>query len=227
MSDYDDSRQDMSDDEENEEESRGDIDESEEDYENNKKELQQYNSDGLTEAEYKESKILRGQLTQAECCRKFFSQEGYVHKIKYGLNFAGLNTCVHCYFRLNDYKFGEKSDITQQEIECLKYYINNFVEEHQPAKCSITNFGGKCILCDAVRGVYPLVIAKDMIAIDEIVNDNSIMCDIDNDDIYNDIKVIKQNNTLPEQSISQTCLVNTSDPKNIKKNREKSFVLIL
>lgn len=213
MSDYDDSRCDTSDEEEEEVVNRG----SGESEENNERELQQYNSDGLTNDEYKSASILRGQLVQAECCNKFFSQEGYAHKVKYGLNFQGVNTCIHCYFRLNDYKLLENSDITQKEIECLKYYINNFVEEHQPSKCNGTICGGKCVLCDAIRGVYPSIIAKDMIAIDEIVNDDSITCTSfsvgNNDDIYNDIRVIKQNSI--------------SDSKNIKKDQNRPFILIL
>jgi|SRR5579872_2679569 len=229
MSDYDDSRVETSDDEE-ENEIRKESDDEEE---NNEKEIQQYNSDGLTNDEYRAANMLRGQLIRADCCQRYFSQEGYVHKTKYGLNFAGMNTCIHCYFRLNEYKLSENSDITPQEIECLKYYINNFVEEHQPSKCGGTNFGGKCVLCDAIRGVYPPVVAKDMIAIDEIVNDDSIGC-ADNDDIYNDIRIIKRSNILSkenellhEQTISRICSANTTTSKDIKKDQKKPFVLIL
>jgi len=120
-----------------------------------------YISDGLNENDYKQSNVVNNGLVKSDCCFKFFTKEGYMHQTKYGLKIQGINTCIHCYVSFNSHKFIECLDMIQQEEECLRYYINTFTEEHQAIKCTRTSYGGQCVLCNAIRGIYPPLIRKD------------------------------------------------------------------
>lgn len=139
-----------------------DDDEDEEDYPRPNVNRIKYITDGLNENDYKQSDVANNGLVRSDCCFKFFTKEGYIHQTKYGLKIQGMNTCIHCYVSFNSHKFIECLDMTQQDEECLRYYINTFTEEHQTMKCTRTSYGGQCVLCNAIRGIYPPLIRKDM-----------------------------------------------------------------
>lgn len=138
-----------------------DDEEEEEDYPRPIINRKKYISDGLNENDYKQSNVANNNLVKSDCCFKFFTKEGYMHQTKYGLKIQGMDTCIHCYVSFNSHKFIECLDMTQQDEECLRYYINTFTEEHQTMKCTRTSYGGQCVLCNAIRGIYPILIRKD------------------------------------------------------------------
>lgn len=168
-------------------EEEDDEDGSEESIGEKPKKTVKYISDGLNENDYKMSNVATNNLVRSDCCNKFFTPDGYMHQTKYGLKVIGMITCIHCYISFNSYKFVDCHDMTPQDEECLRYYVNTFVEDHQTMKCTRTGFGGQCILCNAIRGVYPPLIVKDM----EIAKANAPEpIDDMSDNPFNNIRII-------------------------------------
>lgn len=166
-------------------------DNSEESYEKPYVAKIKYISDGLNENDYKISNVANNNLVKSHCCGKFFTPAAYMHQTKYGLKIQDMITCIHCYIDFNSYKFIDCLDMTTQDEECLKYYINTFTEEHQTMKCTRTGPGSHCVLCNAIRGIYPPLIAKEM----EIAKANAPEQDEDmNDNPYNNIRIIDRPN---------------------------------
>jgi hypothetical protein len=90
-------------------------------------------------------------------------KNAYDHQKKYNLKIDGMKSCIHCYFSYISYKFandykGEK--LSKAEEECLLFYLTNFVNDHNTTKCTRTQYGGKCLLCDAKLGIYPIMTAS-------------------------------------------------------------------
>ncbi|VBB18508.1 hypothetical protein YASMINEVIRUS_971, partial [Yasminevirus sp. GU-2018] len=164
MSDHD---EDYSDRDEDHEEQDHDYDDEEEEEEvpYKAKKLVHYNGDGLDEKDYKHSDVATDKLVRSECCHKYFNKSAFEHQLKYGLTIPGLNTCIHCFMSFNTHKFADSIDLTKQEAECLKFYINTFMNDHNPGKCMRAQHGGKCILCDATRGVLPPLLARELEAV--------------------------------------------------------------
>jgi hypothetical protein len=172
---------------------REDNSDSEEEYPQKIKNIVKYIHDGLTDNEYRQSNVANNNLVKSDCCQKFFTQEGYMHQTKYGLKLQGMNTCIHCYITFNSHKFIDGQDMTQEEKDCLRYYVNTFTEDHQTMKCLRTNYGGKCVLCNTIRGVHPPLIIKDM--------ENSEKLQIDNngtygDNLFDNVRIVDKSVTI-------------------------------
>jgi hypothetical protein len=118
-----------------------------------------YTSDGVENADKSNTNVPADSLIPADCCHKYFTEEGYIHQSRYGLYVQGMNTCIHCFVAFNTHVYSEKSTFDdnkmQKEKECLTYYIQNFSTQHDNKKCMRTKYGGKCFLCEAQIGVYP------------------------------------------------------------------------
>jgi hypothetical protein len=125
---------------------------------NHKKNIVGYTSDGLTRDEYKiSSSSVKELMNRAECCQNYFSQDAFVHKTQYGLEIPGINTCIHCYISFNPQTFVNCENLTHNEEECLKYYIEKFTDGHNPLKCTKSVYGSKCLLCESRLGRKPRV----------------------------------------------------------------------
>ena len=171
---------------ESRERSYDESDEDEDEMPRPNKQSVKYISDGLTENDYKMSNVANDGLVRSECCLRFFTKDGYMHQTKYGLKIPGMNTCIHCYISFNSNKFVDGYDMTPQDEDCLRYYVNTFVDDHQTTKCTKTGYGGQCILCNSIRGVYPPLIVKDMKIAQELNASNT-----DNTDIFNNFNNIR------------------------------------
>lgn len=190
MSDYDtdsDTNSDNNYDENNYDEDLEDEEE-EEEPENNMM-SNKYTTDGLPEEIYKKSEVRweKPKLVRAECCQKYFRSNAYDHGTKFGLNVDGINTCIHCYFGFNVYKYEDITKLTDSEKKCLNFYTENFAKQHDNSNCdNLTQFN-KCFLCETQSGVYSNS-TNDSLLVDEIVDTV-----IDNIVIAHDVITIKKN----------------------------------
>lgn len=116
-----------------------------------------YTSDGLARKEYKDSDCADEDLKQVECCHQYFKENAFSHRTVYGLEIQGIETCIHCYIKFNAQRYTELTDLTKEEEECLKYYIENFTEGHDSTKCTMSVYGSKCFLCEARNGRMPKI----------------------------------------------------------------------
>lgn len=121
-----------------------------------------YTSDGLSENEYQRSDVINDNLMQSECCGKYFKYNAYMHQTKYKLSVVGMHTCIHCFHVFNNHKYEICKDVSENELNCLKYYLNNFTNEHDVKKC-ITCTYTKCFLCDSKNGIFPMSIENDVV----------------------------------------------------------------
>lgn len=178
----------------------------------------QYTSDGLTDNEYSRSNMTNEGLEKSECCGRFFKKNGYEHR-KYGLSIPGVKTCIHCYISINTYKFvdlNSNEKLTKPEEDCLRFYIKNFVTEHNTNKCMRTQHGGRCLLCNATLGIYPPFIANEMLPKIETHHTSTItMSEL----AINDIIVVE-----PLIKVSSS---NSSAVKFPNSNASNQFVLVL
>lgn len=114
-----------------------------------------YITDGFDEKEYKQFNTLHMGLVQAECCHRWFNSSAFEHQYKFSLTVPGMNTCIHCYIDFNSHIYMYKSDLVQNEGDCLKYYIENFSFGHNSDKC-IRKYGDRnCVLCGVKNGYMP------------------------------------------------------------------------
>lgn len=93
-------------------------------------------------------------LKQAGCCYKYFDDRAFEH-VRKGLKIEGIDTCIHCYIGFNMHKYGKIENLTKIEEECLNYYINTCLAEHNTKECTRVIAGFECILCNISQGVYP------------------------------------------------------------------------
>lgn len=98
-------------------------------------------------------------LKQPVCCYKYFDDRAFEH-VKKGLIVEGLDTCIHCYISFNMHKYGKDENLTKPEEECLDYYINTCLADHNTKECTRVIAGFECILCNVSQGIYPPSIEK-------------------------------------------------------------------
>jgi hypothetical protein len=150
-------------------------------------------------------------LVRADCCQKYFAPEGYKHQTEFGLQIQGITTCIHCYIDFNSNKFVDCVGMTQKDKECLRYYIDNFTKDHQTSTCLRGKHGGKCILCNALKGRYPSAIAtymeQEMVKnlnhqlglVDLADSDIGTDSDLGYTNLFNDVRVVSRSTITNNQ----------------------------
>ncbi len=128
---------------------------------NKYKTLIKYTSDGLPSQKYEKSDVKNDKLVRAECCYNYYKSDAYTHQTKYNLEITGMIVCIHCYFSFNIHKFPECTDLSKNEEECLKFYIDNFTKDHDTVTCQRIKTYNKCILCESKVGIVPKIIDKN------------------------------------------------------------------
>lgn len=155
--------------------------------------LLKYTTDGLSESDYNKSDVCnQGGCVKSECCGFYFNADGYTHQTKYYFGIEGMNICIHCYFSFNIEKYTKCVNLNEQEIECLKYYIDNFTEQHNSIKCNRIKSYKKCLLCESKIGIKP-VVCRDQNDEDTDLNDLSM-----NDEtniLISDVRYVSTNPT--------------------------------
>jgi len=196
-----------------------------------------YTTDGLSEQEYQSSTFQNENLEKSECCGKYFRKEGYEHFKKYNLIIQGVKTCIHCYISFCGYKFidtSSKEKLSKSEIECLSFYLKNFVTDHDTSKCLRTSYGGKCLLCDASLGIYPSIVENELQQNEP--NSTTIQTMISMGDIaVNDIIAIEpkhlelnlQGNNSKALFVDSKESTKTGSNSSILKPKDTSFIFIL
>jgi hypothetical protein len=153
-----------------------------------------YTSDGLPRNEYKKSDCANQNLTQVECCQNYFKKDALAHKTEYNLEIQGIETCIHCYISFNSQKFADCKDLTPDEAECLKYYIENFTKTHNPTKCSRSKYNSKCFLCEALLGRKPKICTSvsDVEIVDTVIDNSSDKFSKDTKFVLSDVILIDE-----------------------------------
>lgn len=135
-------------------------------------------SDGIPDNYYRtNSHLFDEKLEHAECCNYYYYKDAYEHKNKYGLYIQGMTTCIHCYISFNIDKYTTYTNLNDKEIECLKYYVEHFTNNHNINNCTRRISYGRCILCESKVGVPPFIINANTSEKDNYITDD------DNDDI--------------------------------------------
>lgn len=120
-----------------------------------------YTSDGLNETKYKKLNVAHVlDLVKAECCHNYFAADAYAHQIKYKLSIQGINMCIHCFVCFNLHKFADCKNLSIQEEECLRFYIEKFTDDHASETCTRNKIYGKCLLCESKVGIKPKIFKK-------------------------------------------------------------------
>ena len=123
--------------------------------------LIKYTSDGLSEIAYRNSEVAWDNLIKAECCHNYFKGNMYTHQTQYKLSIPGINMCIHCYISFNLHKFAECINLSKTEEDCLRYYIDNFTDDHNSEICNRLKIHGKCLLCESKIGIKPKICKKN------------------------------------------------------------------
>ena len=133
--------------------------------------------DGLSQREYDRLKNDKKEYKLSDCCQKYFNNEGYIHQNKFDLSIQDMTICIHCYISYSIKRFAECKDLTKNETDCLRYYIDNFAEKHNVEACQrIANYG-KCLLCEAKIGIKPPIYK------DEVIDESKKLENVKTDDI--------------------------------------------
>ena len=124
-----------------------------------------YTTDGLDEKEYLNSDIKQKtkKVTKCHCCHKYYLAESYFHTIKYKLEVSGILTCIHCYFSFNIAKYIDNINLTLNDKECIRYYIEYFTSQHDIKKCDRIKSYNQCLLCNSKKGIKPSYMISDKI----------------------------------------------------------------
>jgi len=128
------------------------------DGDSSKKNKMSYTTDGILPEKYNKHNCEHKNLHQADCCQRYFNKDAYSHQTLYKLSIPGINTCIHCFIGFDVQKYAECDNLTQSEVECLKYYIENFTASHNSEFCSRIKQYGKCLLCESVIGIKPKIL---------------------------------------------------------------------
>jgi len=116
--------------------------------------------DGLSQREYDKLKQ-RTEYKLSDCCQRYYTNIGYVHQNKFNLSIQDMTICIHCYISYSIKRFTECKDLSKNETECLRYYIDNFTDKHDAESCQRVSNYGKCLLCEAKLGIKPSIYKDD------------------------------------------------------------------
>jgi len=122
-----------------------------------------YTTDGLGEKSYNRSDVKRQgkKVSMCEGCSRYYKDEAYIHKNRYYLGIEGVNICIHCYFSFTITKYVNNIDLTMNNKECIKYYIDYFTRQHNTEECIRMKLLNKCLLCDSKNGIKLSYIIED------------------------------------------------------------------
>jgi hypothetical protein len=196
----------------------------EQDYNHQVDTLIKYTSDGLSYDNYCKSNVSKRNLKRAECCQKYYTNDGYIHQTEYNLKVEGIQTCIHCYIGYDVQRYADCVDLTNSEEECLKYYISNFTKEHRTIDCNNKTMYGRCLLCEALNGIFPKIVATQTQTLSQTLSQDVAT----NDQKKKEEPVETIIYTTDERQIIMTDIVMINDPQTSSStSKEKEFILTL